>query len=50
MPQIIDIRDGGTLLYLDAFYPPADADALFKSLRAETPWRQAQPDGAVSCA
>jgi alkylated DNA repair dioxygenase AlkB len=40
MPQRIDIRDGGTLEYLEAFYAQAEADALFEKLRAETPWQQ----------
>ncbi len=42
MPQPIDIRDGGTLAYLEAFYAQAEADALFAQLRAETPWQQEQ--------
>jgi alkylated DNA repair dioxygenase AlkB len=40
MPQRIDIRDGGTLEYLEAFYAQAEADLLFEKLRAETPWQQ----------
>jgi alkylated DNA repair dioxygenase AlkB len=40
MPQRIDIRDGGTLEYLEAFYAQAEADALFEKLRADTPWQQ----------
>jgi alkylated DNA repair dioxygenase AlkB len=40
MPQRIDIRDGGTLAYLEAFCAQAEADALFEKLRAETPWQQ----------
>jgi alkylated DNA repair dioxygenase AlkB len=40
MPQKIEIRDGGTLDYREAFYCKSVADALFEQLRAETPWRQ----------
>ena len=40
MPQKIEIRNGGTLDYREAFYSKSVADALFEQLRAETPWRQ----------
>ena len=40
MPQKIEIRDGGTLNYHEAFYSRSVADALFEQLRAETLWRQ----------
>lgn len=40
MRQHLEIRDGGTLDYFEAFYPQADADELFEVLRTETPWRQ----------
>ncbi len=40
MPQRSDIRDGGTLEYLEAFYASTDADTLFDRLRAATPWQQ----------
>jgi len=36
----MDILDGGTLDYVAMFYEPARADALFTTLRSETPWRQ----------
>ncbi len=42
MTQHLDLRDGGTLDYHDAFYAADDADAFFARLRAETPWRQEQ--------
>ena len=35
-----DIADSGTLLYDETFYRRDQADALFETLRAETPWRQ----------
>ena len=37
--QRIDIRDGGTIAYDEAFCAK-EADALFEQLRAETPWKQ----------
>jgi alkylated DNA repair dioxygenase AlkB len=40
MAQRLDIRDGGTLDYLDAFYGQAEADALFEKICVETPWQQ----------
>jgi len=40
MPQKIEIRNGGTLDYREAFYSKSVADALFEQLRAETPWQQ----------
>jgi alkylated DNA repair dioxygenase AlkB len=40
MEQRIDIRDGGTLYYDDAFYDQASADAFFNAIKTETPWRQ----------
>src|SRR5713226_7923845 len=40
MSQHIEIRDGGTLDYHEAFYAKSEADALFDQLRAETPWQQ----------
>ena len=40
MPQRIDIRDGGTLYYDEAFFEPEQADALFARIHAETPWQQ----------
>src|SRR5260370_36222588 len=40
MSQHIEIRDGGTLDYHEAFYAKSEADTLFEQLRAETPWQQ----------
>ena len=40
MPQKIEIRNGGTLDYREAFYSKSVADALFEQLRSETPWQQ----------
>ena len=40
MPKVINIRDGGTLEYLETFYSQPQADALLEQLRAETPWKQ----------
>jgi alkylated DNA repair dioxygenase AlkB len=40
MPQRINIRDGGTLDYIERLYGPEQADALFEQLRATTPWKQ----------
>lgn len=40
MPERIDIADGGTLDYDEAFYAKDAADALFERLRADTPWQQ----------
>ena len=40
MPQRIDIRDGGTLDYDEAFFARAQADVLFERIHAETPWQQ----------
>jgi alkylated DNA repair dioxygenase AlkB len=40
MKQSLAIRDGGLLIYDDAFYATADADSLFATLRDDTPWRQ----------
>jgi alkylated DNA repair dioxygenase AlkB len=40
MAQSIDILDGGTLAYEEAFFPKAEADALFAQIGAETPWQQ----------
>lgn len=40
MAQRIDILDGGTLEYFEAFYVRTEADALFEQLRVETPWKQ----------
>jgi alkylated DNA repair dioxygenase AlkB len=36
----ISISDGGTLLYDAQFYSTADADLIFRSLYAITPWKQ----------
>jgi alkylated DNA repair dioxygenase AlkB len=36
----IDLRDGGTLYYDEAFFPKNEADALFERLLADTPWKQ----------
>jgi alkylated DNA repair dioxygenase AlkB len=40
MPHRIDIHDGGTVEYHEAFYAKTAADALFEILRGETPWQQ----------
>ncbi len=40
MPEFTALRDGGTLWYDAAFLPPAEADALFEALLAETAWKQ----------
>jgi alkylated DNA repair dioxygenase AlkB len=40
MPQQIDILDGGTIFYHEAFYAQEKAEALFERIRAETPWAQ----------
>lgn len=40
MVQHIEILDGGTLAYHEAFYNTDEADVLFEKLRTETPWRQ----------
>jgi alkylated DNA repair dioxygenase AlkB len=40
METRIDILDGGTIFYHEAFYAKAKADALWKRIRAETPWTQ----------
>lgn len=40
MPDTIPLRDGGTLLYDPIFFPPDEADALFRALRDATPWKQ----------
>lgn len=40
MAQRIDLRDGGTLEYHEAFFGKDEADALFESLKTETPWKQ----------
>ncbi len=34
------LRDDGTLHYDDAFFTPAEADALLAELREATPWKQ----------
>jgi alkylated DNA repair dioxygenase AlkB len=36
------VADGGLLLYYPAFFPRAQADALFESLRKEVAWKQEQ--------
>lgn len=38
--QHFDLRDSGTLDYVEAFYSSEQAQALFERLRTETPWRQ----------
>lgn len=38
--QTIPLRDGGLLLFAEQFFPPAEADALFATLRDQTPWGQ----------
>jgi alkylated DNA repair dioxygenase AlkB len=38
--QKLDILDGGTLVYDDAFYGKPVADALFARIKTETPWAQ----------
>jgi len=40
MQKRIDLQDGGTLFYDDAFYDRLQADAVFQAIKAETPWRQ----------
>jgi alkylated DNA repair dioxygenase AlkB len=40
MPERIDILDGGTAFYDEAFYGSDQADALFEQLRMQTPWAQ----------
>lgn len=40
MRERFDICDGGLLIYEDAFYDRAKADALFTAIKTETPWRQ----------
>jgi alkylated DNA repair dioxygenase AlkB len=40
MAQTRRLRDGGTLLYDEAFCDREAADALFACLRRETPWRR----------
>jgi alkylated DNA repair dioxygenase AlkB len=45
MAEWLGIRDGGKLLYDAAFFPPAQADALFAWLRANIPWRQESVHG-----
>ena len=42
MRQHIEILDGGTLNYDEAFYSREVADALFDRICAETPWQQEQ--------
>ena len=40
MLETTPLRDGGTLLYDAAFFPPAEADALYATLLRETAWKQ----------
>src|SRR5262245_21607441 len=40
MLQHLDIADGGTLDYADAFYDRVQADAYFERLKAVSPWQQ----------
>jgi len=40
METRIDILDGGTIFYHEAFYAKEKADALCERIRAETPWAQ----------
>ena len=40
MVRTIPLRDGGELLYDEAFFPPAEADALFARLLSAVPWKQ----------
>ena len=40
MAQRMEILDGGTLDYYEAFYSATEANALFEQLRTQTPWRQ----------
>jgi alkylated DNA repair dioxygenase AlkB len=45
MPHWRPLRDGGTLLYLPAFYAPAEADALFATLVNDLHWQQLTTNG-----
>jgi alkylated DNA repair dioxygenase AlkB len=47
MLQTISLRDGGLLLYDEAFFPPAEADTLFAHLRDTVPWKQEGRPGRV---
>jgi alkylated DNA repair dioxygenase AlkB len=40
MANHFSLRDGGTLLYNESFFTPAEADTLFAELRSATPWKQ----------
>lgn len=40
MAESTALRDGGTLFYDAAFFPPDEADALFELLCRETAWKQ----------
>lgn len=40
MVESTPLRDGGTLLYDGAFFPCAEADALYETLLRETAWKQ----------
>ncbi len=40
MPQRLELLDGGTLEYDEAFYSSDNADAIFEQLRADIPWQQ----------
>jgi alkylated DNA repair dioxygenase AlkB len=43
----IPLRDGGLLLYDEAFFPPEEADALFAHLRDTALWKQEGRPGRV---
>lgn len=40
MPEPIQLADGGTLHYDEAFLPRAAADELLQALKTQTPWKQ----------
>ena len=40
MLRTIPLRDGGELLYVEAFFPRAEADDLFAHLRDTPHWKQ----------
>ncbi|HJZ90559.1 MAG TPA: alpha-ketoglutarate-dependent dioxygenase AlkB [Gemmataceae bacterium] len=39
MMERLALRDGGLLLYVPSFIPPAEADALFALFRDSVPWK-----------
>jgi len=47
MMRVIGLRDGGLVLYEEAFFLLAEADALFAHLRETVPWQQEGPPGRV---